>query len=115
IDEQVNITNLDMLIEKISYSDRAMGTSFSIDQLKIVQTQKLVNEKIDTVVSFTAEKVNSPVEISSLRYIVTLNQLNPVAVQKWTGFVQSIQEDPEHLDDKKLEELLASVLQDGLQ
>lgn len=115
IDPQVNITNLDMLVEKISYSDSAMGTSFSIDQFKIVQTQKLVNEKIDTVVSFTAEKVNSPVEVSSLRYILTLNQLDPVAIQKWTSFIQSAQEDPEHLDDEKLEDLLGSVLQEGLQ
>lgn len=115
IADQVNITNLDMLVETISYSDRAMGQSFSIDQLKVVQTQKLINEKIDTVVSFTAEKLNSPVEISALSYVLTLNQLDPVAMQVWADFNQSLQQDPENLDEEKLAELLAAVLQEGLQ
>lgn len=119
IAESVTLSNLDMMVEKIDFSDGAM-VAFSIEQLKMVQQQKLVNEKIDTSISFTAAKVQSPVEITSLRYDFALNQVDPAAVQKWTEIatkMQSSPADPQELftqysDDTA--ELMDLLLQEGL-
>lgn len=119
ISEWVNITNMDMAMENMSFQSEAMAGA-SIAQLKIVQTQKLVNGKIDTFVSMTAASVKSPVEISSLYYNVTLNQLNPAAIQQWATVakkMQADQTDPQQLFvayEEDMTALMDAALQKGL-
>lgn len=120
ISEMVNIADMDLSIDTITFRSAAM-MSGSVEQLKVVQTQKLVNEKIDTFVSFTAAKINGPIEITSLHYDITLNQLAPAAIQKWTEIardMQTAQANPEEVlnaNDEAMAELMQIALHEDLE
>lgn len=120
ISEAVNIANMEMAIDSITYRSAAMMGG-SIAQLKVVQTQKLVNDKIDSFVSFTIDKINGPLEISGLHYDIALNQLDPAAIVKWTEIARKMQDsqaDPQNVfadNSEDMAELMQIALQDGLQ
>lgn len=117
IAELVNISNMNLAMDTITFRNAAM-VSGSIEQIKVVQTQKLVNEKIDTFVSLSAAKVNGPLEITALHYDITLNQLDPAAIQKWAEIAKTLQADPEAAmadNSEAMTELMNIALQEGLQ
>ena len=117
ISEFVSISNMDMTLDTLSFTD-ASAVGFVIEQLKVVQTQKLVNEKIDTSVRFSAEKFKGPVEVSAMYYDLSLNQLDPAALQQWVMLSQKMNvmaADPSSGFEKEMEALLDSALQEGLQ
>lgn len=117
ISEYVSISNMTMNLDTLNFAD-ASAVGFALEQLKVVQTQKLVNEKIDTSIRFSAEKFKGPVEVSALYYDLTLNQLDPVAMQKWVTLSQKMDAmvaDPSSGFEKEMEELMDSALQEGLQ
>lgn len=115
ISPAVNISNSELVMANMSFRNAAM-MSGAAEQVKVVQTQKLVNGKVDTFVSFSAAKINGPLEITNLHYDITLNQLDPVAIQKWTELAASMQAaDPQgQLEDGAVTELVSLVLQEGL-
>ena len=118
IAEGVSIGDMDMEIANISFLNASM-VGFSVENFKITQTQKLVNDKIDTNVSFTADKVKSPVEINNLHYDIALNQLAPAAIQKWTEIAAAAQAMPPEealaMYGESVAELAPLLLQEGLQ
>lgn len=116
IAELVNISNANLALDKVTFRNAMIEGA--IEQIKMVQTQKLVKGKIDTFVSFSIAKLTAPLEINGFHYDVTLNQLDPAAIQKWSTTINTLQASPEIFLAEGTEimtELMNLTLQEGLQ
>ncbi len=118
ISPSVNIANMELTMANMSFRNASM-VSGAVEQIKLVQTQKLVNEKVDTFISFSAAKVHGLMEISALHYDITVNQLDPAAIQKWTELAAAMQTaDPENASQEyqaATAELIDLAFQPGVQ
>lgn len=96
ISDVVAISSGDTSLARIDLN--ISGVPLTLEGISVVQKQQLNNNKINTHVQFTMDKISGPVEISDFEYLIDLENLDPKAVESWMQISDSInrhgEEDP---------------------